>query len=467
MTNSQNVQNALKHDPDTQSKLDELAAIKAEQVRQGDVEAKFKPFLKMQGVADLMNDCLGDPSISEKRAVELLHIRLGQGLEPTAAHFPHRLAANGYPSGSVSLGRNDHHHDFLAAATDAILLKNGITPKLLHPAARDVMGMSLVDVAKTMVGQAGGTIRRGLFGVRSETPYDIIKASMTTSDLPLLLENIASKSLMSGYDSEPASHRAWTKDSDVPDFKAQKRVALSEGPDLEIVREAGEYRYGGLSEKGESFALETFGKIVKLSRQMIVNDDLSALTKIPNALGRSAARLEADKVYALLTGNPAMADGDALFHANHKNLMTASVLSVASLGAARAAMRLQKGMQGAILNIVPRYLIVPAALESLAEQLVTSLVDPTKANSTPNNSWIRSLQIVVDARLDSSSGTAWYLAADFNQVDTVELAYLQGQRGAFIDQEEHFDSDAVKIKCRLDFQAAVIDWIGLLKNPGA
>lgn len=162
-----------------------------------------------------------------------------------------------------------------------------------------------------------------------------------------------------------------------------------------------------------------------------------------------------------------MADLNALFHVDHNNLMTGAALSMTTLAKARAAMRKQTGMNGAILNIVPRFLIVPASLESTAEQLVTSMVDPTKQNATPQLAWIRGLDIVVDARLDADSATAWYLAADSNQVDTVEIAYLQGQRGAFIDQEQNFDSDNLTVKCRLDFQAAPIDWIGLIKNPGA
>ncbi len=456
--------NQIKYDPDTQAKLKELESIKAEQARLGEIESKFKPFMAMNGVRDLLGDCLSDRSISERQAIELLHARLGQGMEPTAGNFHHRVDVDDY---RVSNGRNDHHKEFLAAATDALMLKSNIKPSILHPAAHDVAGMSLTDIARTMVGQAGGTVRRGLFGVKSETSHDVIRAAMTTSDFPLLLENVASKSLMSGYDNEPASHRAWVKQTDVPDFKQQKRVALSEAPELELIGERSEYRHGSLKEKGEGFALQTFGKIISLSRQMLINDDLNSFTQIPNALGRSAARLEADKVYGILNGNPVMADGLNLFHATHKNLMTAAHLSITSLAEARAVMRKQKGMQGAILNIVPRFLIVPASLESEAEQLVATLVDPTKQNATPNHAWIRGLEIVVDARLDDVSEVSWFLAADHNQVDTVEVAYLQGQRGAFIDQEESFDSDALKIKCRLDFQAAPIDWLGLIKNPGA
>lgn len=462
------------HDSDTQAKLAELEAIKADQKRQHDIQARFSPMLKKYPSSDLqplLDTCLKNPNISVDAAMEIMMVRLGRDTTPTGSNYTRAtddgIVENQASYAHIEWGANAHHNDFLAAATDALMMKNNIRPAKLHPAARDLMGMSLTDIARAMVGQAGGTIRRGLFGIRQETSHDVLKAALTTSDFPLLLENVAGKSLMNGYDSEPASHRVWVNQTDVPDFKMQKRVALSEAPDLELINERGEYKYGDLKEKGEGFALQTFGKMISLSRQMMINDDLNAFTKIPNALGRSAARLEADKVYAILTANPTMADGVPLFHANHNNLEAAAALSVPSLGAARAAMRKQKGLQGAILNIVPRFLIVPASLESIAEQLVASLVDPTKQNATPQFAWIRGLEIVVDARLDDDSETAWYLAADYNQVDTIEVAYLQGQRGAFIDQEENFDTDALKVKCRLDFQAAPVDWIGMIKNPGA
>ena len=356
--------------------------------------------------------------------------------------------------------RHNGGDDLQEAMSDGLLIRSGIRVDNPHVAAQDFARMRMVDIAETFVKS-----RWGFGGMKSAA--DVIKRALTTSDFPLLLENIAAKAVMSGYDSEPASHTAWVKVTEVVDFKQQKRVALSGAPDLDLVHEGGEYTYGALSEKGESFAIQTYGKIINVSRQALINDDLEGLVKIPIALGRSASRLEADKVYAILTGNPNMGDGTALFHANHKNLQTGAALSITSLGAARAAMRLQKGLNGAILNIVPRFLIVPAALEAIAEQLVTSLVDPARQNATRQLSWIRGLQIVVDARLDASSASAWYLAADYNQVDTIELAYLQGQRGAFLDSQETFNIDGTQIKCRLDFATAPIDWIGLIKNPGA
>ncbi len=81
--------------------------------------------------------------------------------------------------------------------------------------------------------------------------------------------------------------------------------------------------------------------------------------------GNSIAQLESDVVWGIITANPAMADGTALFHANHKNLAgTGAALAVDAVGAARAAMALQTGLdKKTVLNIRPAFLIVPAALE--------------------------------------------------------------------------------------------------------
>ena len=113
-----------------------------------------------------------------------------------------------------------------------------------------------------------------------------------------------------------------------------------------------------------------------------------------------------------------------------------------------------------------RALIVPAALELKAEQLVAqNLVPADSAKVVPQS--IRTLSPISEPRLDAASATSWYLAASPNQIDTIEYAYLEGQQGAYIETRNGFDVDGVEIKCRLDFGAKAIDWRGLYKNPGA
>ncbi len=118
-----------------------------------------------------------------------------------------------------------------------------------------------------------------------------------------------------------------------------------------------------------------------------------------------------------------------------------------------------------MLNIRPAFLIVPAALELKAEQMVARTLSrptaPSGAAVDPD------AQPISEPRLDAASATSWYLAASPNQIDTIEYAYLEGQQGAYIETRNGFDVDGVEIKCRLDFGAKAIDWRGLYKNPGA
>ena len=355
------------------------------------------------------------------------------------------------------------HQGARAAMIDGLLVRAGILkPKDAHRDAAQFASVSLLDLASQCLGRAGVSAGR--------TPDAILARMHTSSDFPYILANVANKSLQMGFENEPASHRVWVRTTEVRNFKTQSRVQRSEAPGLLAVAEGAEFTHGSFGERQEQYAISTYGRIFACTRQMLVNDDLQAFSTLPAAFGAAAARKEADAVYSVLTANAAMSDSVALFHtASHGNLAgTPTALSATSLGVARAAMRKQMGSGGlGYLNIIPRYLIVPAALETTAEILVASTVKVGGSNDEPNAEFVRSLSVVVDPRLDAASATAWYLAADPAQVDTVELGYLAGQRGVFVEEEHDFATDAWRFKARLDFGTKAIDWRGLYKNAGA
>ena len=208
---------------------------------------------------------------------------------------------------------------------------------------------------------------------------------------------------------------------------------------------------------------------MRFTRQALINDELGALTSIPSTQGAAARRLEADLVYSKLTSNPLMSDGLPLFHAGHNNLAAAGApLSVESLGASRAAMRKQKGINGnEYIDPQPRYLLVPVTLETKAEALLNSTVDPSRNNNSENPEWIRRLTLVADPRLDVNSEASWYLATDPMQIEGLVRAYLEGEQRPFLEEQEGWKTDTMDYKVRLDVGVGVIDYRGLYKNPGA
>ena len=219
------------------------------------------------------------------------------------------------------------------------------------------------------------------------------------------------------------------------------------------------------------------GDATLFTRQALINDDLRGFDRLVGAFGNSAARLENRTVYAILTANAALADAGALFNATavttaggHANLTSSgTAISVTSLGVGRTMMRLQKGLQSEELNLTPAFLIVPATQENLAYQYTSANYVPATA-ATINEfraGGRTALEPVVEAILDASSTTAWYLAANSGAVDTVEYCFLDGAEGPVIESEVGFEVDGISYKCREDFAAKAIDFRGLYKNVGA
>jgi len=363
---------------------------------------------------------------------------------------------------SVPLGGRDERITRRDAVANALLHRYSPTLFQLEDAARQYRGMTLLELARESLGNAGVNTR-GLS--RDEVAT---RALHSTSDFPEILSAVTNKTLRQAYEAYPRTFMLFCRQVLATDFKAMHRVQLGEAPQLLEVGESGEFKRGTLGESKESYKVKTYGRVVAITRQTLINDDLDAFTRIPAMYGNSIAQLESDVVWGIITANPAMADGNALFHANHKNLAgTGAALAVDAVGAARAAMAKQTGLdKKTVLNVRPAFLIVPASLELKAEQLVAqNLVPAATASVVPQS--IRTLAPISEPRLDAASETAWYLAASPNQIDTIEYAYLEGQQGAYVETRNGFDVDGVEIKCRLDFGAKAIDWRGLYKNPGA
>ncbi|WP_239031828.1 prohead protease/major capsid protein fusion protein [Paroceanicella profunda] len=367
-----------------------------------------------------------------------------------------------FPHVSVPLGGRDERITRRDAVANALLHRYSPTLFPLEDAARQYRGMTLLELARESLGNAGVNTR-GLS--RDEVAT---RALHSTSDFPEILSAVTNKTLRQAYDAYPRTFALFCRQVLATDFKSMHRVQLGEAPQLLEVGESGEFKRGTLGESKESYKVKTYGRVVAITRQVLINDDLDAFTRIPAMYGNSIAQLESDVVWGIITANPAMADGTALFHTTHKNLAgTGAALDVSSVGAARAAMALQTGLdKKTVLNIRPAFLIVPAALELKAEQLVAQNLVPAATSSVVPQS-IRTLSPISEPRLDAASATSWYLAASPNQIDTIEYAYLEGQQGAYIETRNGFDVDGVEIKCRLDFGAKAIDWRGLYRNPGA
>ncbi|WP_313950559.1 prohead protease/major capsid protein fusion protein [Accumulibacter sp.] len=343
-----------------------------------------------------------------------------------------------------------------AGVEEALLHRYNPAQHKLSDNGKRFSGLSLIEIGRELLTQRGVDIR-GMSRDQIAT-----RAMLTTGDFPYILANVANKTLRQAYEAAPQTFKPFTRMVTAPDFKTIARTALGDSPTLEKVNEHGEYKYGSVSEARETYAIASYGKIVALTRQTLINDDLSAFTRLPEMFGRAAADLESDTVWGIITANAALADSIALFHASHGNLPTGAAISVAQLGVCRAAMRVQTGLDGRKINVTPRYLLVPAALETIAQQFTSQAYAASASSSI--NPFAGALQVLAEPRLDTASTTAWYMAADPAQIDTIEYAYLEGNQGVYLETKDGWEIDGVEFKARLDFGAKAIDFRGLVKG---
>lgn len=365
--------------------------------------------------------------------------------------------------GRMEIGRTDSEK-FRAAASDALALRAGCRIEKPAEGHEPLRGRSLLQLAEECLERAG-------VNTRSMTKMEIAKRvfqSGTTSDFPNILGVSINRVLRDAYMEAPSTFEAWCHVVDASDFKAMDRLQLSEAPDLELVGEGGEYKTGKFLEGKESYKVGKYGRKFGVSWETIVNDDMGALARVPRLFGNASRRKVNDLVYQILTGSHKMSDGKELFHTDHKNLAASGAsLVVESLSAARKAMRKQKGLNGSKLNITPRFLLVPSDLETAADVLLRSLSDPAATNSNTVNPFQNRLTPIVESRLDPESGAVpYYLAADSGQIDTLEVAFLEGRQEPWLEERQSFDTDGMEYKVRIVFGAKAIDWRGLYKNPG-
>jgi len=299
--------------------------------------------------------------------------------------------------------------------------------------------------------------------------------------LPGVLSNVANKRLLKAYEGQPIIATRLCSEGELSDFKESERYRLTDVGDLEPVAPDGELKHGGLTEEKATNQLATYGKIFALTRQMIINDDLGAFLRIPEAMGARAARKVDQLFFTRLLANPTMSDGTALFHADHGNLLTgaSSALSIDSLGQAVQAFMDQTDADGQPINVAPKYLLVPTALKMTARELLNSTmllsVGSTDKRRLPTYNPIadEDLTLVVSPYLSNSnypgySSTAWYLFGDPAVVDTFEIGYLRGKRTPTVEQGEvDFNRLGVQFRVYFDVGVREQDYRGVLKADGA
>lgn len=402
----------------------------------------FTAFANHPGVSELQAACVADQFCDAATAQQKLLAKLAENTESAAGGYVHVHAGSG---------------NWVGDAVRNVLMAQAGHEKI--ESKNQFNGMSLMELARASLTHRG-------IGLSGRDRMGIVGLSFThsSSDFAYILMDVANKSALVGWETAPETFNQWTRAGRLTDFRASHRVGLDAFPTLRRVREGAEYKYATIGDTGAKIMLATYGELFSISRQAIINDDLSVITTIPQAMGSAARATVGDLVYAILTDNEEF-NGDKLFSAARGNLISGA-LGIDTLSDARSQMKRQKADNGRHLNIAPAFLLVPTVQETLADQLLHSIGVPGVENNSNIKNPIQNMaKIISEPRLDDHSEDAWYLSAAQGR-NTIEVAYLDGNDAPVVESTSGFTVDGVTMKVRIDAGVAPMDYRGMLKSTG-
>ena len=435
------------------------AALKDEAQRTTDIRASFARGNQFDGIADLLEKCITDQACTLEKANDLLLAAIGER---------HKSVGDGNVQPGI-----DSADKFRDAFVQSIQAKAQVLDddgkRILVDPQNPFRQKSLFDLAQECLrhhnlsteGRPMDVVGRA-FMMRSAIGF-------TSDDFAQILADVANKSVLKGFGEAEESWMLWCNVGNLSDFKQAKRVGLSAFDDLLLIGAGGEYQYGKFADKGETIQLAKYGRMFPIARETIIDDNIGALTSIPNKMGRAAARVPGDLAYIALTANPTMGDGVVLFHSSHSNLGTSGVISVTTVEEAQTLMALQTDVNNAQngSNIQLAHLLVPVQIRGTANVLTRSEFDPASTtNSRAPNSVQGTFSVIPDARLSADSAAQWYGCADPSVADTVEVAFLDGVQAPRVEEKAGWTVDGVKVKVALEVAAAPMEHRTFVRNAG-
>ncbi len=338
---------------------------------------------------------------------------------------------------------------------DRGLVLNTLVARMGGRVDGEVLGRATVlDLAARTLNAAGQRVN---YDDHRDAIYTRAFGAMTTSDFPHLLGAAAARVLAQQVEELASPIKSLARKVNRPDFRVLNTVRADSAPDLMKVNEHGEFKHGTIREAANGWALGTFGRILAMTRQAITNDDLGVFQSAIAGFAAAAARLEADLLAQAIT-SPGNVDGAPVFASGTNQVDKA--LSAEGLAAAVLALRTQRGLHGGLLSQQPGTLLVPAALEMKALQLVATVAATTTDDVQP----FTGIAVAVEPRLDADSATGWYLVAR-NQIG-LEYGYLDGAEGPQLTERAGFEVDGLEVRARLDFGCGWTAPLGWIKSTG-
>ena len=399
----------------------------------------------------------------------------GSSVDSVRAAILERLQSNN--SGIVTSGNvrveADEADKFRNAATDALMLRSGITLSNPSDGARDLRGMSLKGLAIECMEKEGCNEKNLHLKSADEIYRYMMRGYLNpTSAFPSIVEQTINKSYQEGHKRANTTYRRIAKIGTLSDFKKNDNywVSGTAGEFLEVT-EGGELKADVPRDaKRPSRQLKTYGRQFTMTRQAFINDDIGFVTTIPMKYAEAADKTINMQVYSGMQNNVTMPDGIKIFDAKHNNIVASGTApTFESIQAGFKLLQLQKDEFDSPCLIQPKAIVVPVGYEMTIKQIFHSQTINTEGNTqafNPLSEMETSIDMVSDASLNYLAGTGacpWYIIGDGN---FVEVDFLNGKETPEIRLSEKSGTLGLVWDIFLDWGVTYMDHREAVRNNG-
>jgi len=261
-----------------------------------------------------------------------------------------------------------------------------------------------------------------------------IEAAVTVVSLPGIFEDAINKTMLQAYGSVDKYADILGSASQTKDFKQATRHRLLGTGAWNPVTDGGELKHGKLGEQKYTNQAEMYGQIIVLTRKDIINDDLNAFLSLPRDMGLGAATLVDEKFFEAVLGSSDYTTGNGNYKAGADTAFGFSSLSdIMTYFRKMKVGPTTKAKDKRLINIKPKYLVVPVELETSANKFARDAMLITGEDATigAENPFRGKFTVVSpphisDADYTGYSAKAWYLWADPKMVSAFDVVYLNG-----------------------------------------
>ncbi len=290
----------------------------------------------------------------------------------------------------------------------------------------------------------------------------LLTESLTSSSFDAVLADTLRRRVLAEYTRlDLNSWRSIVEVVPLPDFRTNHRTRFGGYGNLPGVAEEASYLpLTSPTDEEATYAPTKRGGTEKITIEMIANDDVRAIRRIPINLGRAAAQTLHEFVFDFISGNAAIYDSVALFHASHNNLLTTAFGTDATqFFAHRTAMRQQTDMDnGKRLGLTPAHLLIPGELENAAFDAFTvgDNNDETFAKR------VKPMIHTIDYWTDANN---FYTVCDPRDCPTIEIGFWNGEEPQLLVQDRAtdgsmFSNDQRTYRIRHVYGGTVLDYRG-------